>query len=63
MHVRINERKRSCMNLESKEVWYSGRVRNEKRQGRAVSILSSQRVPMLMETRGPEKEEDVMVPE
>lgn len=51
------------MNLESKEVCYSGRARSEKRQGRAVSILSSQRVPMLMETRGPEKEEDVMVPE
>lgn len=51
------------MDLESKEVWYSGRARSEKREGRAVIILSSQRVPMLMKTRGPEKEEDGMVPE
>lgn len=39
MHVRINERKRPRMNLESKEVWYSRRARREKREGRAVIIL------------------------
>lgn len=49
------------MNLENKGVRYNGRAWSEKREGRNVMILQSQKAHILMKAQGPEKEEDVMV--